>query len=276
MPESRPKVSVVVSCYNYGGYLASAVQSALAQTYPNIEVVIVDDGSTDDTPEVVKWLSTDPRVVSVRQSNQGQAAAKNAGILRSGGDFIAFLDADDRWTREKLEKQMPLFANPAVGVVYSLKRPLSPDGKPLERYATDAALHPRRGRVCGELFIDNFVPFSSAVVRRSVFDRIGTMDTGLSMGIDWDLWLRASLHYEFDYVNEPLLEYREGHAGQMSRKQEERNACADRIMTRFLKDHPEALPARHVRRAWSYTYNRRGFFYRLSDPRRSTSYYLRS
>jgi glycosyltransferase involved in cell wall biosynthesis len=273
----EPKVSVVVSCYNYARFLPAAVASLQAQTYANIEILVIDDGSTDETPAVAAQLAAaDPRVVSFRQANEGQAGAKNAGIRRSTGEFIAFLDADDRWDPSKLEKQMKLFAEPSVGVVFSRMKPVDEAGRPLSDRDTAPERQPRRGRVTEALFLDNFVPFSSAVVRRSVFDQVGMMDTTISMGIDWDLWLRASVHVLFDFVDEELMEYRVGHAGQMSHRQEERHGWAEKIMDKFVKQHPRALSRSAVRRAWTYTYNSRGYYYRHRDLSRSTGFYLRS
>jgi glycosyltransferase involved in cell wall biosynthesis len=271
------KVSVVVSCYNYGGFLAGAVDSALRQTHADLEVIIVDDGSTDDTPAVAaKLAAADPRVIYLRQENLGQAAAKNSGIARATGAFVAFLDADDRWRPEKLERQLPLFNDPRVGVVYSRMRPIAEDGSSIDDRDTAAARQPKRGAVCEALFIDNFIPFSSSVVRKAVFDRVGVMDTSLPMGIDWDLWLRASLHFHFDFVDDELLEYRVGHAGQMSLRLEERHRWADQIMENFAARNPGAVTAPTMRRARRNTLNNRGLFYRASDLRRSTALYLRS
>lgn len=272
-----PKVSVVVSCFNYAAFLPGAVETALEQTYRNIEVIIVDDGSTDDTPSVAARLAAaDPRVIYVRQENSGQAAAKNTGIARASGAFIAFLDADDRWHPDKLARQMPLFRDERVGVVYSRMRPVSADGSPLSGRDASEARRPRRGRVCEALLMDNFIPFSSSVVRTGVFARVGVMDTTLSMGIDWDLWLRASLHFRFDFVDAELIDYRTGHAGQMSLRIEERHGWADQIMERFIAGNAPAVAPSMVRRARSYTLNNRALYYRPTDLRRSTALYLKS
>jgi len=276
MAEGQNRVSVVVSCYNYAAYLEHAVASALQQAHADVEVIIVDDGSTDDTPTVAARLAADPRVVYVRQANQGQAAAKNTGITRATGAFIAFLDADDHWHPEKLEKQMPLFADPRVGVVYSRMRAVAPDGTPMPRQDNAPSRLPRRGRVSDALFVDNFVPFSSAVVRRAVFEKVGPMDTALSMGIDWDLWLRASVHFDFEFVDEELLDYRVGHVGQMSHRQEERYGWAEKIMSAFLTRHPGVVSPSVVTWAWAHTYNNRGYYYRERDLKRSTAFYVRS
>jgi glycosyltransferase involved in cell wall biosynthesis len=114
-----PQISAVVACYNYGQYLDGCLRSIIDQTYCDWEVVVVDDGSTDDTPQVMERFAGVPNLRYVRRENGGNAIAKNTGIRESHGEFIAFLDADDLWEREKLAKQIRLFDNPRVGVVYS-------------------------------------------------------------------------------------------------------------------------------------------------------------
>ena len=113
-------VSVIIPCHNMGRYLPHAVQSALAQSYANVEVQIVDDGSTDDTPQIARQWDGHPRVRVHRQTNGGVSHARNQGVALSRGRFIALLDADDMWVPQKLSWQMPLSAGrPELGVVYS-------------------------------------------------------------------------------------------------------------------------------------------------------------
>src|SRR6185437_8958866 len=131
------RVSVVIATYNMGRYLPQAVRSVLEQSYPNVEVQIIDDGSSDDTAEVVQQWGEDVRVRVHRQANAGQARAKNEGIARTTGPFVAFLDADDTWLPGKLTRQMPLFADrPQVGVVYSDYVRMDEEGLPLPKGAT--------------------------------------------------------------------------------------------------------------------------------------------
>ena len=132
----------------------------------------------------------------------------------------------------------------------------------------------RSGSVTEYLFFDNFVPFSSSIVRKTCLEKVGAFDETLSMGIDWDLWLRISTRYKFDYVDEPLLLYRLGHFGQMSNKIEERQLCSDRIMRSFIKEYPEVIPPRIYRKALAYTYCNRGRYFRDFDLRKSSHYYL--
>lgn len=270
----KPQVSVIITCYNYGKYLAGCIDSILCQTYQDFEIIIIDDGSTDNSSEIVQKYLTNPQIQYIRQENAGQANAKNAGILAATGEFIAFLDADDLWECTKLEKQMPLFADPTVGVVYSRARYIDEDGKSLNLKLEGKYLKPRSGRVTDFLFFDNFVPFSSAVLRRECIEKKGPFDETFRMGIDWDLWLRISTQYLFVQIDEPLLIYRVGHPGQMSKNVEERQRCSDRIVKKFLSANPNVLPKRVVRRAQAYTYCNRAGYFSNSDRKRSNQYYL--
>ncbi len=268
------KVSVVIACYNYGAFLETSVESVLAQTHREVELIVVNDGSTDSTDQVMSQYTDRPLVRYVRQDNRGQAHAKNEGLRHATGDLVAFLDADDMWMPRKLERQVALFANPAVGVVYSGVGLVDQRGEPVPFEGMRGFLAPRRGRVTRWLVFDNFVPFSSAVIRRDVIETIGGFDERLRMGIDWDLWLRASRLTEFAYVDEPLLLYRVGHAGQMSRNWEERFKSADQIFERFRQSDPSVVPERLLRRVRAYRNVSRAGLYRDVDLAASTRMYL--
>jgi glycosyltransferase involved in cell wall biosynthesis len=273
---SNPKVSVVMTCYKYAHYLPQAIDSVLGQSYGNVEVVMVNDGSPDNTDEVMQPYLRDPRVVYIKQENSGQAIAKNNGIKAATGDFIAFLDADDAWDLRKLELQMPLFADPEVGIVYSGMSYMDEDGKPIAGPPVQPMSMPRAGRITEALFVDNIVPFSAAVVRRECFEACGMMDTSYRMAIDWDLWLRMSVRYKFDFVAEPLLRYRLGHAGQMSKNLHVREGDTMRIMQNFLASNPGLLPRRLVRWVMAYSYCLRGYRNRRTDGWKSLRCYLQA
>jgi glycosyltransferase involved in cell wall biosynthesis len=228
-----PSVSVVIATYNYGRFLRSALESALNQTHRDLEVIVVDDGSTDDTPTVMEPFLAEPRVRYHRTEHLGQPGAKNAGIRLCRASLIAFLDADDLWLPTKIEKQLALFAsNPKLGVAYTQRSLMDEFGHPLE-YRQPAC---HRGQVLSEMYLTNFVCFSSVMVRREVFDTVGLFDERLKLAIDYDLWLRTAKEFEFDYVLEPLVTYRVGHAN-LSRRFGERLRTVRRIRKRFLNDH---------------------------------------
>jgi glycosyltransferase involved in cell wall biosynthesis len=248
----NPAVSVVLATYNYGRYLAGALDSALAQTLSELEIIVIDDGSTDETKEVMAPYLANPRIRYFGTDHGGQPAAKNIGIRLARAPLFAFLDADDLWLPTKLEKQVALFAaNPNLGVVYSRRWLMDEQGRPLHFPQPPLP----RGNVLEAMFRQNFICFSSAVVRRSVFDQVGLFDTSMALAIDYDLWLRVAQRFPFDYVNEPLVKYRTGHAS-LSRRTEERLKTAANIMARFLDEYGgrAALTPALIRRAQAETY----------------------
>lgn len=271
-----PLVSVVIATYNMAKYLPMAIQSVLEQTYNNIEVIVVDDGSTDNTEEVIKTLSEDTRVRYIVQENRGQASAKNRGIQESSGEFIAFLDADDMWKPEKLELQIPVFfRSKSIGVVYA--KLIYIDDKGVELLNTPDEYMLFRGWVSGPLFIRNFVRFGAAVVRRECFVRLGGFKEHIRMGIDYDLWLRFSTQYEFEYVDKALLYYRIW-AGQMSNNCKGRYLNGIKIMQDFLDEYPEAVDIKTQNEAWAHTYVGLGECLRSIDKKigPALSFYIRA
>ena len=258
----KPQVSVVVTCYNYGKFVAECLETLQKQTFSDFEVIVVDDGSTDKSAEQIYPYLKDRRFRYIKQKNGGQANAKNRGIKESKAELIAFLDADDQWKLEKLAKQIPLFARQEVGVVYSRASHIDTEGKPLPMSSPGQYLHPRRGKLTEYLIYDNFVPFSSVIVRKHCFDAFGIFNESLAMGIDWDLWLRFSTKVHFDYIDKKLLLYRVGHSGQMSENLLERIRCADRIVAKFLIEFPEMLSDTVVNDATYYSYCLRGYVLR--------------
>jgi glycosyltransferase involved in cell wall biosynthesis len=273
---NKPVCSVVVTCYNYARFLPICLESVLKQTYQHFEIIVVNDGSTDNTDEVIDPYIKDPRIHYIKQQNAGQANAKNKGIQKAKGEFIAFLDADDFWGKTKLEKQISQFHEPQVGVVYSAVRYIDEQGNEVPFLHESTYLTPRSGKVTEFLFFDNFIPFSSSVVRRECFERVGVFDESVKMGIDWDLWLRLSVNYNFQFVDLPLLFYRQGHAGQMSQNLELRHVCSDRIMDKFLIQNPGILTDEIILKAKVYTYLNRGYYYRSKNVITSLEYYLKA
>lgn len=247
---SNPRVSVIIATYNMGQFLAEAIQSILNQTFQDLEVIVVDDGSTDNTQVCLERFRTDTRVIIVTQRNLGQPRAKNVGIERARGSYIAFCDADDYWLPQKLELQLPRFNHcQDIGVVYSPATALFPDGSRAELQGPKYM----RGDVLHTMFVRNIVPFGTAVVRRECIDQLGAFDESFQMGIDWDLWLRISTRWKFDYVEEATYIYRIWD-GQMSKNWRGRYDCALAIMEKFLAQYPNRLPAAVVASAYADTY----------------------
>jgi glycosyltransferase involved in cell wall biosynthesis len=267
-------VSVIIPSYNMARFLPQAVDSVLAQTYKNIEIQIIDDGSKDNTPDVIRRWDGNPRVRVHRQVNGGLSHARNQGIALTRGDFVALLDADDIWLPQKLALQMPLFrGRPEVGVVYSDYVRMDEEGKPLPNGPT--RMH--RGRISGPLLIENFVPASTALVRRACFERCGGFDVALRTGEDYEMWLRLSAHFQFEFVPEATMRYRTG-GWQMSTDYRGRYETAIRVMQGFLDRNPGTVDRGAVRSAWAHTYTGRGnvTLWRGHDRRRALRDYFKA
>ena len=249
-------VSVVTEAYNLGRYIGETLDSVLGQDYPHVESIVVDDGSTDDTPRVLERYAGDPRVRIVRQANAGQTVAKNRGLREARGEFVAFCDADDTWRPDKLSRQLPRFADPRVAVVYSDIECVDGQGQPLPYYD----IPHYEGRVTPQLLIDNFVAFPTAMARAEVLRAAGGFDESLTMSIDYDLWLRISVDHHFAFVPERLANYRVWE-GQMSRKMGERLDNFLRLLDRFVRHYPQAATRREVARAYAHVHVTRGYWH---------------
>lgn len=250
-----PLVSIVMAAYNSAPYMPEAIRSVSGQTYPHWELHIINDGSKDNTAEVVRPFLDDPRIIYHEQENKGQASAKNRGLRAARGEFIAFLDADDKWSLDKLEKQLPVFtAHPEAGLVHTNVMLITESGEPL---GSPQRSYPQ-GWISGELLIDNRVNGMASIVRRECLEQVGIFDESLSMGIDYDLWLRISARYQILFLDEITYFYRQW-SGQMSHRYEERMDNAIRIMEKFLREHPDTVPDKVVRTAWAHTWTGRGY-----------------
>lgn len=249
-------VSVVTATYNMADHIAETLDAILAQDYPELESIIVDDGSTDRTLEVIEPYLHDSRVRVVSQPNSGQTVAKNRGIAEAAGEFIAFCDADDVWRQDKLTRQIPAFADPKVGVVFSDITCIDGQGLVIDIPAMKRV----GGRITAPLMVDNFVPFPTTVVRASVLEEMKGFDESLTMSIDYDLWLRISVKYHFAYIREPLANYRIWE-GQMSKKVGERLDNFFRLLERFLADNPGVVTQQEIDKAWAHVFVTRGLWH---------------
>ncbi|WP_319423431.1 glycosyltransferase family 2 protein [Pleurocapsa sp. FMAR1] len=203
-----PKVTVIIPAYNAMAFLPEALNSVFNQTYQDFEVIVVNDGSTDETEQWVSQIE-DPRVNLVSQENKGLAGARNTGIGHAQGEYIAFLDDDDLWESTKLEKQVNVLdENPEVGLVYTWVSLIDSDGKPRGRIWCNS----EEGNVWKKLLEHNIVESGSvAMVRHSCYQSVGLYDCTLpsSYAEDWDMWLRIAAQYHFQVILEPLVYYRD-------------------------------------------------------------------
>lgn len=240
-------VSVIIPAYNRASVLPRAINSVLAQTYTDFEIIIVDDCSKDNTSDVIKGFADD-RIVYLRHAvNKGGAAARNTGIDRSRGEVIAFLDSDDAWAPEKLKAQLDLLARsgPECGAVYTaLKAVYEDTGK------TEILTVERRGRFLNELLIANYVrTFSSVIVRRDLLLQIGGLDPALKSCQDWDLYIRLIKVCSFECINEPLTIYyvNKQDPSRISNARRSIIQGHERISSKYADDYTKLDPSERVR-----------------------------
>ena len=210
--ESRDKVSIIIPTYNRAGIVEDAIQSALDQTYKKIEVIVVDDGSTDETADIIEKY--DGKVKHFSILHAGVSAARNVGIKRAEGEWLAFLDSDDYWLEKKLEKQMK----------YTLDKGylISQTGEKWYRDGNWVMKRDKHKKYSGWIFSHCLsrcvVTPSAAVINKSVFENVGYFDESLPACEDYDMWLRIACKYRIGLLEEELVVKRGGHEDQLSKK----------------------------------------------------------
>lgn len=212
MPNA-PLVSVIIPTFNQPAMLVEAIKSVLAQTYPHREVIVVDDGSTDDTLARLTRYVEQGQITYLHQQNKRQAAARNTGIRAARGELIAFLDHDDLWAPNKLELQVPLFDAPSVALAYCGAEEVDLDGKVLWE---KGSFKYQRGKIFDALLFNHFITNSTVVVRRTALDQAGLFVEDLYGVDDIHLWLRICHHFEADFVPDSLVRCR-NHAANMKK-----------------------------------------------------------
>lgn len=207
----NPTVSVIIPTYNAGPYICQAVDSVLAQTYRDVECIVVDDGSNDDTEERLSEYGSSIRYIY--QDNAERSAARNNGIRHAAGDLIAFLDADDYWEPNKLERQVDEFTHrPDLGLLYTQARLIKGEGELVRYWKGADTPWPEPGLEAfsrSALMQDLLIAgFSTTMVRRSCLDEAGGFDRGIIEAEDWSLTLALADSWQIDLVREVLVSYR--------------------------------------------------------------------
>ncbi len=231
MSEAESAVDVVIPVRNGARYIASCLDSVIAQTMTVSSAIVVDDGSTDDTAEVVEgYMRRWPTLRLIRTRQHGVSHARNTGIANCRSPYIAFLDSDDVWEASKLERQMRLFsASSQVGLVYCSYYHIDKTGMRIE--SCQIVQPRRRVDLLHDLLVERNVVSgsgSAAVVRRELLERTGVFDEKLTFGEDWDLWLRLAEVAEFDFVPDALVGIRlhkESKQGRGASQKNERFLC---------------------------------------------------
>jgi len=210
------KVSVLIPVYKGETYLGRAVESALAQTYPNLELLIVNDGSPDNSRQVLQPYLSRPNVRYIEKANGGVASARNAALSVATGEYVALLDQDDAWHPQKLERQVAVLSqHPEVALVHADVTYIDANDTVLPRDPYFPASV--EGRCFDRFFMANPVMACTALFRRRVVDELGGFDEAIRFSDDYDLWLRIVRHHAVAYIDEPLAMYRV-HGSNESRK----------------------------------------------------------
>jgi glycosyltransferase involved in cell wall biosynthesis len=232
-PVPKQSVTVVIPCFNYARFIREAVDSALAQTVPPLEVIVIDDGSTDGTPEVMATYASDPRVRYLGQENRGLSAARNAGIHAARGEFIALLDADDRWKPEKLSRQLDKFTEETVGLVYCGREVFDENGvQDLNLADGSKCKHALEWLTITTLFCP-----SSVIIRRRCFTEHGGFDESLRKVEDREMWIRLAKHWHFRCVPDCLVEWRR-HGSALNMQTDGMEAAFRETLRRAFADGP--------------------------------------
>ena len=215
----KPAVSVIVPTYNRASFLKKALESLAQQTFKDFEIIVIDDGSNDETPDIIKTYlpKINPRslISIVSKENHGVSWARNQGILKSQASWIAFLDSDDAWIPRKLEVQMKyLERNPDIKICQTEEIWIR-NGRRVNPMKKHAKLGGNIFERCLELCV---VSPSATVVSRKLLDEVGLFDESLPACEDYDLWLRISYRYPIALISEALIIKQGGHEDQLSRK----------------------------------------------------------
>lgn len=251
MTKKFPLVSVIIPNYNYLRYIDKCLESVFNQDYPNIEVIVVDDGSTDGSLEYLESLTNPVKIL--RQRNQGVSIARNIGLFESKGEFIAFLDADDFWDSSKISKQVNILASSNVDLVYTGVTLVASDGievigsiKP--EYRGDCSPHFRRYPAKAIVTLGA----SNALFRRRLLAKSGIMDPKLSISADWDFFRRYCDFGKVATLEDQLTFYRQ-HPRNMSTYSESFTSDTKRCVRKMLIDDLFSSSKRARLRVWFLT-----------------------
>jgi len=253
MSDLSPRVSVIIPTYNRARFVGEAIQSVLDQDYVNVEILIVDDGSSDDTREVIERDFPDPRVVYHYQENRGQNGARNAALERATGELLCFLDSDNWWLPDKLNTQVRAMRdNDDVDICYGDIITVDEAGRELHRNNM-----PRySGFLTPRLLRDNCVSINTAMIRRRCIERVGLMDEQRRVAGDYDFWLRLSVEFRFLYIPRYLTCYRVM-SDQISTDKHGRFVANEAILRDFRARFPDVLSAKEFDAGFAFFHTRR-------------------
>lgn len=261
-------VTVIIPTYNSAQFISEAIESVLNQTYRNFEIVVVDDGSMDNTRRILEPFSK--KIKYIYQENSGPSKARNTGIQNSKGEYIAFLDADDTWLSEKLELQVKIISNNMhLGLIFTDSLTIENEKLGEKTFLnqkkcyedllkTKNCIH----RPFKILFNENFVVTSTVMVRKKCFDRVGRFDESFSSAEDRELWLRLSAYYDFALIPRVLI-HKRNHSNNIGFDWERCFTSRIKVFRKIISLHPEIIKKEKIDVPSKFIklYNTLGYFY---------------
>lgn len=213
LKDRQYKIDVVIPVYNGANYIISAITSIEKQTYRPNKIIVVDDGSIDDTGKLIRHFHSKIPLEYIPKKNGGLSSARNIGIIKCTSDYIALLDADDEWYPTKLEEQINIFRTSDfshLGVIYSKYHIINDRGLLTDKYFISQIDLNIRGWIFNKLLSVNKITGSGSgvLIKRECFEKAGLFDEALSACEDWDMWLRIAQYYQFDYIDKTLVKIR--------------------------------------------------------------------
>lgn len=276
MQKHHPKVSVIIATFNRGDMIVESLESVMNQTYTDFEVIVVDDGSTDNTEEALKPYFD--RITYIRQDNAGAAAARNRGGEVAKGEYIAFQDSDDIWLPDKLKKQIAFFErNPQYtmatcnGIIFGIPE----EAGRLAIAQKRAKRLEKEGVTLRSTFMKSSIRCVAMILKRSVFEEVGGFDTDMRSSIDLELAFRVLTKYKIGFQNDAMIKIRM-HSDNLGKDRERGQLENIKAIRKLLEGFPEAeriIGPKNVRKRLAYRYYRLGKIYlKRRDPRRAAEY----
>jgi len=252
--DNKNLVSVIMATFNRENYLPYAIDSVLNQTYRNLELLIIDDGSVDGTRDLVNTYK-DPRISYYYQENKGQSSAINLGLQHARGEYISFLDSDNIWKLDKVERQVLLLNdNPDYQIVYGEIEIIDENGD-IQPFHSNVTRH--SGNIMKKLLVYNFINFNTTMMKSVCISELGGMNSSVPAGPDYDLFLKLSTRYFFLYVPQIFAQYRVM-TNQMSSNKDRRFQTNMYILNNFMEKYGYLLDQVTVKYTWCRFYTTRG------------------
>ena len=265
--ENVPLVSIIMPAYNAEKTIVESIESVLRQTYINWELILINDGSTDTSHDLMSNYD-DPRIKYLQQNNKGVASARNFGLSMAKGEFVAFLDSDDLWLNTKLERSIETFERSNCDLVYSKIKIFTKTINNAVSYTYKELIKENDDYL--RLLIYDYVPTLTVVVKKSVLDKIGYFDTDLNGTEDWDFWIRIAKEHKIKFIPEELAYYRYLETGLSKNRGKHLNEEFKVLKKHVINNHHIS---KTVYRKSLWVWNKKSFFHCIKQRNYKRAFY---